>query len=135
MMPDPSYEALFAQHVLDEIFPPQRADRFFDALFGDADEGAYDITLVYRRESDGQLEFEFQLKQRPGKCLACNLTYGLPEVFRRHPVIDVPGVIRAIDDRIKNGKRCGAFNLGRTREISRSLHAIPLIIDLDASEA
>lgn len=129
-MSDSSYEALFPQDVLDEIFPPQRADHFFDALFGDADEGAYDISLVYNRENGRQLEFEFQLRQRPGKCLACNLTYGLPEVFKRHPVIDVAGVVSAIDARMQNGQRCGAFNLGRTREINRGLHVIPLTIDL-----
>lgn len=132
-MPDDSYKTLFPQNVLDEIFPPQRADHFFDALLGDADEGAYDITLTFCRESEGRLVFEFQLKQRPGKCLACNLTYGLPEVFKRHPIINVAGVVKAIDARMKNGRRCGAFDLGRTREVSRSLHAIPLIVNLDTT--
>jgi hypothetical protein len=131
-MPDASHPTQFPQDVLNDIFPPQRADRFFDALFGDADEGAYDISLVYRRETGRQLEFEFQLRQRPGKCLACNLTYGLPEVFKRHPVIDVAGVVHAIDTHMQNSRRCKAFRLGRTREISRELHVIPLTIDIDA---
>ena len=132
-MPDTSYEALFSQDVLDNIFPSHRADRFFDALFGDAEEGAYDIRLVFSRETEQQLEFEFHLQQRPGKCLACNLTYGLPNVFQRHPVIDVAGVVQAINTHMQNGKRCGDFALGRTREISRELHAIPLTIDLKAT--
>jgi hypothetical protein len=132
-MPTPSYETLFSRQVLDEIFPPDRADRFFEALFGDAEEGAYDIHLAYRSGNDDHIDFEFELKQRPGKCLACNLTYGLPDVFRRHPVIDIAGVVRQIDARMTNGKRCGEWSLGRTREISRELHALPLTVNLSAA--
>lgn len=94
-MPVLLYETLFPQHVLDEIFPSDRADRFFEALLGDASEGAYDIMLTYAGETDDRIDFEFQLKQRPGRCLACNLTYGLPEVFKRHPIIDIAGVVRS----------------------------------------
>jgi hypothetical protein len=129
-MPTPSYEALFSRQVLNEIFPPDRSDRFFEALFGDAAEGAYDISLTYRSANDDCIDFEFQLKQRPGKCLACNLTYGLPDVFKRHPIIDVAGVVRRIDAHLTNGKRCGEWVLGRTREISRELHALPLSVSL-----
>jgi hypothetical protein len=128
----PSYETLFSQQVLDDIFPPDRADRFFDALLGDAAEGAYDITLAYRGGRDDRIEFEFQLKQRPGMCLACNLTYGLPEVFMRHPVIDIAGVVRQIDSRMTNGKRCDKWVLGHTREVSRELHVLPLTVKLTA---
>ena len=106
-MHTPSSRTIFDQRILDEIFPSSRADRFFAALLGDASEGAYDITLAFAGETDDQIDFEFQLKQRPGKCLACNLTYGLPEVFMRHPVIDVAGVVRQIDSRMINGKKCG----------------------------
>jgi hypothetical protein len=127
-----TYETLFSQRVLDEIFPPERADRFFEALLGDAAEGAYDITLAYRGGRDDRIEFEFQLKQRPGMCLACNLTYGLPEVFMRHPVIDIGGVVRQIDARLNNGKRCGKWTLGHTREVSRELHVLPLTVKLTA---
>jgi hypothetical protein len=120
----------FTRPVMAEIFPQDRTDRFFEALLGDAGEGAYDIDLVYVGESEAQIRFEFQLRQRPGRCMACNLTYGLPEVFIRHPVIDLAGLIRQIDSRICNGKRCGTWQLGRTREVSRSLHVLPLSIDL-----
>lgn len=129
-MHPPSYKTIFAQSVLDEIFPSNRTDSFFAALFGDASEGAYDIILAYAGESDDQINFEFQLKQRPGKCLACNLTYGLPEVFMRHPVIDVAGVVRQIDSRMINGQQCGEYSLGRTREISRIMHVLPLTVKL-----
>ena len=121
---------LFPRHVLDGIFPPERCDRFFDALLGDAAEGAYDIVLNCSDITDERLVFEFELRQRPGKCLACNLTYGLPEVFQRHPIIDVAGVVRQIDARLTNGRRCGEWSLGRTREISRSLHVVPLTVRL-----
>jgi hypothetical protein len=134
-MPTPTYKTLFTQQVLDEIFPADRADRFFEALLGDAAEGAYDIALAFVGETDDQIDFEFQLKQRPGRCLACNLTYGLPEVFRRHPVIDVAGVIRQINLRMTASKRCHQWTLGRTREVSRNMHVLPLTVNLTADNA
>lgn len=129
-MPAPSYETLFPQHVLNEIFPSERADWFFEALFGGASEGAYDIILAYAGETDDQIVFEFQLKQRSGRCLTCNLTYGLPEVFLRHPVIDIAGVVRQIESRMTNGQRCGEWTLGRTREVSDDMHVLPLTVSL-----
>jgi len=122
---------LFSQETLDHIFPDDRADRFFDALLGDAAEGAYDIRLVYKEAQERRLLFELELHQRPGKCLACNLTYGLPTVFARHPVIDVQGIVDEIDNRLNGHGRVGGWQLGKTREISRQLHAVPLQIDLD----
>jgi hypothetical protein len=133
-MHSPSYKTIFSQRVLDQIFPPSRADCFFDALLGDSSEGAFDIAFAYAGETDDQINFEFQLNQRPGKCLACNLTYGLPEVFTRHPVIDVAGVVRQIDSRMINGQRCGEWTIGRTREISRVLHVLPLTVNLIADK-
>ena len=76
---------------LESVFPPERTEAFFDALFGGAEEGAYDIVLVCRSEGEGKAELAFELHQRPGKCLACNLTYGLPQVFQRHPILNVAG--------------------------------------------
>ena len=130
MMHTSSGKTIFERPLLDEIFPPSRADRFFEALLGDASEGAYDIALAFVGETDDQIDFEFKLKQRPGKCLACNLTYGLPEVFMRHPVIDVAGVVRQIDSRMNNGKKCAEWTLGRTREESRDTHVLPLTVKL-----
>jgi hypothetical protein len=129
-MHTPTYQRIFEQHLLDEIFPSSRTDQFFTALLGDASEGAYDITLAYAGETDEEIEFEFRLEQRPGKCLACNLTYGLPEVFMRHPVIDVAGVVRRIDSLMINGRQCGEWTLGRTREVSRAIHVLPLTVKL-----
>ena len=61
---------------LESVFPPERTEAFFDALFGGAEEGAYDIVLVCRSEGEGKAELSFELHQHPGKCLACNLTCG-----------------------------------------------------------
>lgn len=73
------------QTFLDKIFPAGRADEFFDALFGGAEEGAYDIGLVCRSVEPQKAKLAFELRQRPGKCLACNLTYGLPRFFSGTP--------------------------------------------------
>ena len=124
------FEQIFTPDLLREIFPPDRADLFFDGLYGDPAEGAYDIRLVYRGEEGDTLRFEFHLKQRPGKCLACNLTYGLPQVFSRHPVIDIKGLVSRINEMMAGESRCADWRLGLTREVSRDLHIVPLYITL-----
>jgi hypothetical protein len=117
-----------SEETLSKLFPPERADSFFEAMYGDSDEGAYDIRLVFLRQERAEIFFEFLLQRREGKCLACNLTYGLPEVFSRHPVIDLKGVTEGVGRIV--GRAVGSWRLGRTREISRDLHAIPLTITL-----
>ena len=52
----PSYEEIFTPECLNEVFPPERTDQFFDALFGDPDEGAYDIRMSLLSASDRKLE-------------------------------------------------------------------------------
>jgi hypothetical protein len=121
----------FDTESLKEIFPKEKTDAFFEALYGDASEGAYDIELVFKGEDNNRLHFEFHLRQRPGKCLACNLTYGLPEVFRRHPIIDIKGIVGGIERTLMPAYRVVGYHLGRTREYSRTLHAIPLILELE----
>ena len=114
------------QAFLDSIFPASRTDDFFDALFGGAEEGAYDIRLIYRAADDQRLQMAFELTQRPGKCLRCNLTYGLPEVFKRHPVLNVAQVAKDL------AKACGwenvQWSLGTTEEVSGSVHVIPFTL-------
>lgn len=114
---------------LDELFPKERADQFFEALYGDSSEGAYDIQLVLKGTKDSAILFEFHLKQRPGKCLACNLTYGLPQVFERHPIINLKGLAKEIGERL--GKGVKGYRLGHTREVSNTLHVIPFEIFFD----
>ncbi len=122
--------SLFSQEKLDTIFPPDRSNQFFDALFGDAEEGAYDIRLAFNGVQGAQLQFDLQLHQRPGKCLACNLTYGLPTVFERHPIIDIKGVVARLGDLLDGQAQCQGWKLGRAKEVSPQLHVIPLFVDL-----
>jgi hypothetical protein len=120
------FDEIFSKDVLTEIFPIDKADQFFELLYGDADEGAYDIDLSYNGFHSGQLEFMFNLRRRPGKCLACNLTYGLPKVFSRHPTVDIEGLVQKFKQSMKETIEITHWQLGETREISRDLHIIPL---------
>lgn len=126
-----SFNDIFTKNILKRLFPEDRADRFFEALLGDAAEGAYDISLEFKEHNQNMLQFELHLKPRPGKCLVCSLTYGLPEVFSRHPVINISGLVKEIDQLLSGQARCGKWRLGDTRVVSNGLHAIPLIIFLD----
>ena len=109
-------------------FPAERADMFFEALFGGAEEGAYDISLRFVKHSGTTYEFSLDLTQRPGMCLACNLTYGLPQVFSRHPVINVAGVARDVATALGKDPAAVTWNLAATKEQSRTLHSIPLLV-------
>ncbi len=111
---------------LDELFPLERTEAFFDALFGGAEEGAYDIVLRPRKESDKCVELAFELHQRPGKCLVCNLTYGLSGVFRRHPIINARGVAEAVAQ--KMGWKGCTWEIDTTREESSAMHWLPFRI-------
>ena len=116
---------------LAQLMPADIADHFFDALYGDAAEGAYDIELALREQQDSRLELELLLKQRPGKCLACNLTYGLPKVLARHPVINLKGVVERVCALVGADPGQATWQLGATEPKSNELHAIPLRIDLN----
>ena len=121
--------SLISDNDLKKIFPENKADSFFDALYGDAEDGAYDIYLKYKEYSDKILTLEFHLVQRPGKCLVCNLTYGLPKVFSKHPIININEIVKKIETLLEN-KKCASWEIGRTLEISRVLHIIPLFISV-----
>jgi len=121
-----NYETIFTKEKLLAFFPADRADAFFDALYGGAEEGAYDISLAFVAATDNGVELAFELKQRQGKCLACNLTYGLPQVFTRHPIINLKQVVAAVA--AETGKEVREYKLGATKEHSRELHTIPLMI-------
>ncbi|MBL0712123.1 MAG: pancreas/duodenum homeobox protein 1 [Desulfosarcina sp.] len=128
------FVSIFTPAKMAEVFPPERADQFFEALLGDRDEGAFDIAFHYAGARDDALYFEFQLQERPGKCLSCSLTYGLPHVFSRHPIIDIPSVVQGVDRMLDGHGRCGQWHVKRTRETSRQLHVIPLIINLQSGK-
>jgi hypothetical protein len=124
-------DQLFTERQLNKLFPAEKADAFFDALYGDAAEGAYDIAVSFQGLKENALEFRFDLHRRPGKCLACNLTYGLPQVFLRHPIINIEKLVRGIENRLAGKATCSRWELGETKEISSDLHVVPLTIFLD----
>ncbi len=135
MKRDDSFVSIFTQDRLSSVFPPDTADRFFEALFGDSAEGAYDMGLFYCGKNRDKLLFEIRLRQRAGRCLACNLTYGLPQVFEKHPAIDLKGVTEKLRKLLEGRATILSWKLGPTREISRELHAIPLVISLEGEKS
>ena len=122
---------ILSKEKLAKIFPKERANEFFEALFGDADEGSYDIELAYREIKGKSLIMDLKLHQRPNRCLACNLTQGLPQVFSRHPVINVKGIVKEIETLLGGTYTCPSWSLGYTEQQSRSLHVIPIQIVLE----
>lgn len=122
------FKDIFNDETLNRLLPESRSDEFFEALYGDAEEGAYDIRLAFVKADEKNLEFELQLHQRPGKCLACNLTYGLPEVFKRHPLINLNGIVKEIENLAGGELKIAEWKLGRTKERTRQLHTLPLIL-------
>ncbi|WP_291318549.1 pancreas/duodenum homeobox protein 1 [Desulfonatronospira sp.] len=133
-MNNKNVEQILTPDVLQGIFPPRRANDFFEALYGDPHEGAFDIELGLAGQSGDRVDLEFRLRQRPGKCMACNLTYGLPQVFNKHPVIDLPGLMRDISSLLPQGIEASGIKLGNTREVSSQLHVIPLSLYLSRQD-
>lgn len=123
-------ENIFTEEVLEEMLPPQLSDEFFEALYGDADEGAYTISLAFKQYDPvkSRLSFELQLHERPEKCLACNLTYGLPEVFSRHPLINIQGMVAKIETLLGGQAKCVSWELGHTQTPAANMHTIPFSI-------
>lgn len=117
-------ETAISQAQLDAIFPPETSDRFFEALYGGAEDGAYDIVLTSRNMNDNLANFAFELRRRPDKCLKCSLTYGLPEVFMRHPLINLKKVTGELA-RTLNWKQY-EWELAPVQEVDDDLHIIPL---------
>ncbi len=126
-MDQTTVDNIFTREFCDELLPPETSDRFFEALYGDVSEGAYDIMLECISIKPDRIVLAFNLTQRPGKCLVCSLTYGLPNVFARHPLINITGIIQKIQEA---GVPVKEWRLGQTSENSSTLHVIPLYIDL-----
>ena len=126
-MDQPVLDKITSHEFLDSLLPLEKSDQFFEALYGDASEGAYDISLTCVSVEKDKIELAFHLTQRPGKCLVCSLTYGLPTVFSRHPLINIKGMITKIQE---TGLEIVNWRLGSTREISTTLHVIPLTLNL-----
>ncbi|SHN60816.1 pancreas/duodenum homeobox protein 1 [Desulfovibrio litoralis] len=123
-----NYHTVFNKELLLSVFPPERTDEFFEALFGGAEEGAYDIELSFVQGSEDQLEFSLDLLQRQGKCLVCSLTYGLPQVFSRHPIININKMVKELLLAVNKDSSTAKWKLNNTQEISKQKHSIPLIV-------
>ena len=121
-------QKLFTKEWSETVFPPERAEAFFDALYGGAEEGAFDIALRFLKEDGNTYEFAFDLTARPGRCLVCGITRGLPHVFSRHPVINVKGLAAAIAARLGVPAESIAWELKPVMEVSADLFRIPLIV-------
>ncbi len=126
-------ESVITDEFLKELFPLEKADEFFEALYGGVESGAFDILLKSAgfNETGNVLHLEFRLRERPGKCLACNLTYGLPQVFARHPVIDLEGIVNRIGEAVAPDYRVKEWRLGSTMSVGPKEDAIPLEIMLE----
>ncbi len=129
-MEENNLSEIFTTEFLNELLPPAKSDQSFEALYGDPEEGSYDIELQFDKIQDSILQLYFELTQRPGKCMPCNLTYGLPLVFSRHPLINLSGIVERIGSNLPDCS-CVNWELGRTVEISRERHIIPFYIYLE----
>ena len=122
-------DTLFTQDYLDSLLPSETSDQFFEALYGDREDGAYDIRLEFISANDKRIILAFNLVKRPGKCLVCSLTYGLPNVFSRHPLINIKGMVKKIEE--ESGIRVKSWRMGDTQEQSTALHIIPFFLNLE----
>ncbi len=122
------FNQIFTQDFLDQLLPLNFSNKFFEALYGDASDGAYDIRLQFVSASDEQIVLGFNLVQRSGKCMVCSLTYGLPNVFSRHPLININNMIKKIEEK---GVKVESWHLGDTKELNTSLHTVPFYLDLE----
>ncbi len=122
-------DTLFSQDFLDTLLPLETSDKFFEALYGDAADGAYDIRLEFISANAKRIVLAFNLIKRPRKCLVCSLTYGLPNVFSRHPLINIKGMVKKIGE--ETGIMIKSWRMGETEEQSTSLHTIPFYLNLE----
>lgn len=119
-------QCVIDQQTLDELFPLYLSDEFFEAIYGDTEEGAYDIVLTCKSLCDKEADFAFELRRREDKCLKCSLTYGLPDVFRKHPLLNIPGLAAKLANKL--GWKDFSWQILPVEEVSGDLHIIPLIL-------
>ncbi len=115
--------------LIRSLLPKEKIEEFFEAFYF-GEEPAYELELGLRgwEPEKRLLTLELRLKARPGKCLACNLTSGLPEVFKRHPILNLAKVAEEAVKKLGDGYELESWDLGWTEQITRDLHVIPLII-------
>ncbi|HFC98410.1 MAG TPA: pancreas/duodenum homeobox protein 1 [Thermosulfurimonas dismutans] len=122
---------MFSEEQIKTLLPREKIEAFFEAFYF-GEEPAYDLELGLGHFDPEQrlVRLELRLKARPGRCLACNLTWGLPEVFKRHPALDLQGVVGRLEGLLPDGWKVRDWTLGTTEEIDEELHVIPLIVRL-----
>ena len=86
------------------------------------------LTDLFPPQRTGELHFYFELHQRAGRCLVCSLTYGLPQVFERHPIINLKGLVGDIAQRAGWELNDVWWRIGTTESLSSALHRIPLVL-------
>ena len=121
-------EQVCTQDYLDTLLPKEISDQFFEALYGDTTDGTYDIRLEFISANEQRIILAFNLTKRPGKCMVCSLTYGLPNVFSRHPLINIKGMVKKMEEK---GIIIKSWRLGDTEENTPSLHVIPFFLYME----
>ena len=58
------------------------------------------------------------------------MTYGLPSVFARHPVIDIKGMTGKIIQQLGQHVQIKNWYCGETIERTSDLHIIPLFVEV-----
>jgi hypothetical protein len=96
-------EDIFTKVVLDELLPPNLSDDFFEALYGDASEGAYNISLSFNSYDAEQ----------------------------KHPLINMQGIVENIVKLLDADVKLIDWKLGHTETPAAQTHVIPLKIQLD----
>jgi len=120
---------IFNEKVLKQLLPPERIEAFFEAFYF-GEEPAYHLQLGWGESTEGLVRLELQLHARPGKCLACNLTWGLPQVLEKHPLLNLDKTVQDFEKLLPQGHKVKKWYLGHTEERSPELHVIPLLIEL-----
>ncbi|WP_456370168.1 hypothetical protein [Thermodesulfatator atlanticus] len=111
------------------LLPRERIDEFFEAFYF-GEEPAYFLELGLREWAPeaGKIVLELRLLARPGMCLACNLNSGLPAVFKKHPILNLEGIVQEIAQKIGPEYQVLSWDLVWTEQINHDLHVIPLVI-------
>ncbi len=122
---------MFSREVLQKALPRERIEAFLEAFYF-GEEPAYDMELAFGHfdSQEKLLTLEIRLRARPGQCLACNLTWGLPRVFRQHPLLDLASTVKTVEAHLPNGWRVREWDVGFTEERGPDLHVIPLWLRL-----
>ncbi|MFP4236198.1 MAG: pancreas/duodenum homeobox protein 1 [Desulfonatronovibrio sp.] len=122
---------IFTREKMESLFPIEKSNAFFEALYGGSEESHFDIQLEFQGTEENNLIFLFNLVQRPGGCLSCSMTYGLPNVLARHPVINISGLVHDIASALGIDPAETSWTLGNTRQESSEMHRIPLVISVN----